>query len=192
MIEGTSIQDHVLMIIDLITQLGQLRFMMDGELSQNLILQSLSKIILSVCCELSYEQTKYIFLLELLNMLKIVESYIKKDKALLLVMDGISKKKTSKKGSKKKLNPKGGIMKRKKENKVSEQGIYFYCGKAGYWKKNCKAFLAIVKTGASVASKGMYEIYTILLLNSFISKILDIGYRLWHLCIQVITGTAEN
>ena len=42
-LEGTSVQDHILMIIDLITRLGQLNFMMDGEWNQNLILQSLQE-----------------------------------------------------------------------------------------------------------------------------------------------------
>ena len=46
-------------------------------------------------------------------------------------MDGISKKKIGKKDSKKRLNPKGGIMK-KKGKKVPRQGIYFHCGKAGH------------------------------------------------------------
>ena len=38
MIEGTSVQNHVLMVINLITRLGQLGFVMDGELNQDLIL----------------------------------------------------------------------------------------------------------------------------------------------------------
>ena len=38
MTEGTSVHDHVLMVIDLITRLGQLGFVMDGELNQDLIL----------------------------------------------------------------------------------------------------------------------------------------------------------
>ena len=33
MIEGSSVQNHVLMVIDLITRLGQLDFVMDGELN---------------------------------------------------------------------------------------------------------------------------------------------------------------
>ena len=37
-IEGSSVQDHVLKVIDLITRLGQLSFVMDGKLSQDLIL----------------------------------------------------------------------------------------------------------------------------------------------------------
>ena len=38
MTEGTSVQNHVLMVIDLITRLSQLGFVMDGELNQDLIL----------------------------------------------------------------------------------------------------------------------------------------------------------
>ena len=65
-------------------------------------------------------------------MIKIAESHIKKEKDLFFLMDGISKKKTSKKSSKKRLNPKGGIMKRKKGKKVSAQGICFHYSKAGH------------------------------------------------------------
>ena len=39
--EGTSMQTHVLKMIDLITHLGQLNFVMVSELSQNLTLKSL-------------------------------------------------------------------------------------------------------------------------------------------------------
>ena len=69
---------------------------------------------------------------ELLNMLKTVERHIKKDKALVLLMGKTSKKKSGMKLSKRKLNTKGGVMKRKKEKKASEKGTYFHCGKAGY------------------------------------------------------------
>ena len=37
MTEGSFVQDHILKVIDLIIRLGQLDFMMDEELSQNLI-----------------------------------------------------------------------------------------------------------------------------------------------------------
>ncbi|KAL8109077.1 hypothetical protein AgCh_025245 [Apium graveolens] len=43
MFEGSSVNDHVLKMINLIERLGQLGFAMDGELSQDLVLQSLSK-----------------------------------------------------------------------------------------------------------------------------------------------------
>ena len=57
---------------------------------------------------------------ELLNMLKIAESHIKKEKAPLLLVEKISKKKLGFKGSKKALNPKDGKMK-KKEKKSSDK-----------------------------------------------------------------------
>ena len=99
-------------------------------------------------------------------MLKIAESYMIKEKAPLLLVDKISKKKTGKKGSKKKLNPKGVIIKWKKRKKASKQDTYFHCGKTDHWKRNCKSFFATVKAGASIASRGMYKIHTILSLSS--------------------------
>ena len=66
---------------------------------------------------------------ELLNMFKTAESHIKKEKAPLLLMDKIFKKKSDFKSSKKALNLKGGKMKKKKK-KVSRQGTCFHCGKA--------------------------------------------------------------
>ena len=43
MSEATSVQIHILNMIDLITQLDQLDFAMNGELNQDLILQSFSE-----------------------------------------------------------------------------------------------------------------------------------------------------
>ena len=71
-----------------------------------------------------------ISLLELLNMLKIVESYFKNKKAPVLLVDKINKKK-DKKGSKKKLNPKPSIS-RKKAKKVSTKGTCYHCDKDGH------------------------------------------------------------
>ena len=84
------------MVIDLITQLSQLGFVMDGKLSQDLILQSLLKLFSQFV--INYHMNKLnTSLPELLNMLKIIESHIKKDKNPLLLVDGISKKKADKK-----------------------------------------------------------------------------------------------
>ena len=102
---------------------------------------------------------------ELLNMLKTAESHLKKNKAPLLIVDGINKKKSGKKGSKRRLNAKGGI-KKKEGKKASKQMTYFHCGKPGHWKRNCKVYLANVKPGVSDAPKGMYEIHAILSLDS--------------------------
>ena len=180
MSEGTSVQDHVLMVIDLITRLGQLGFVMDGELNQDLILQSLPESFSRFV--LNYHMNKLnVTLSELLNMLKTVESHIKKNKALLLLVDKIHKKKAGKKGSNRRLNPKGGI--KKKGKKASGQMTCFHCGKPGHWKRNCKVYLATVKAGASDAPKGMYEIHAVLSLDSSISNswVLDIACG-HHIC----------
>ncbi|KAL8122746.1 hypothetical protein AgCh_010940 [Apium graveolens] len=55
MSEGSSVNDHVLKMINLIERLGQLGFAMDGELSQKLGLAIASEFVLAVCCELSHE-----------------------------------------------------------------------------------------------------------------------------------------
>ena len=129
MTEGTSIQNHVLMVIDLITRLGQLGFVMDGELNQDLILQSLPDSFSQFV--LNYHMNKLnTSLPDLLNMLKTAKSHIKKEKAPFLLVN--NKKKVDKKGSgKRKLNPKGGICK-KKGRKASNKMTCFFYGKAGH------------------------------------------------------------
>ena len=99
MTEGTSVQTHVLKMIDLITHLGQLDFAMDGKLSQDLILQSLSDFFSQFV--INYHMNKLnISLPKLLNILKTTESYFKGEKAPVLFVDKINKKK-GKKSSKK-------------------------------------------------------------------------------------------
>ena len=112
-------------------------------------------------------------------MLKIAKSHFKDEKASVLLIDKINKKK-GKKGFKKKLNPKAGIFK-KKVKKVSAKGTCYHCGKEGYWKKNCKEYLATVKS-ASVA-KVLYMIQTNLSLSISILDywVLDTAYDL-YLC----------
>ena len=78
--EGSSIQTHVLKMIDLITHVGQLDFTMHGELSQDLILQSLPDSFSQFV--INYHMNKLnISLPELLNMLKIAKSHFKGEKA---------------------------------------------------------------------------------------------------------------
>ena len=67
---------------------------------------------------------------ELLNMLKTVESHFKDEKASVLPVDKISKKKY-KKGLKKKMNPKASISK-KKTKKISAKDTCNHCGKDGH------------------------------------------------------------
>ena len=114
MIERSSVQDHVLKVIDLITRLDQLGFVMDGELSQDLILQSLPESFAQFV--VNYHMNKMnTSLPELLNMLKTVERHIKKEMAPLLLVGKTSEKKSGFKGSKKALNPKDGKMKKGKK-----------------------------------------------------------------------------
>ena len=69
---------------------------------------------------------------ELLNMLKTAESHFKREKAPVLLINKISKKKMGYKGSnKKKVNSKASIFK-KKAKSVSTKGICFHCGKDGH------------------------------------------------------------
>ena len=111
---------------------------------------------------------------ELLNMLKIAENYFKGEKAQILRVDKISKKK-AKKGSKKKLNPKTSISK-KKVKKVSAKGTCYPYGKEGHWKRNCKEYLATMKL-INIA-KDLDIIPTNLSLNTLFSDswILDTTY----------------
>ena len=76
-------------------------------------------------------------------MLRIVESYFKGEKAPVLLVDKINKKK-GKKSFKKKLNPKAGVSKRMTK-KVSAKDTYYHYGKDRHWKKNCKEYLTTVK-----------------------------------------------
>ena len=160
MTEGTSVRTYVLKMIDLITCLGQLGFAMDGELSQNLILQSLPDSFSQFV--INYHMNKLnTSLSKLLNMLKTVESHFKGEKTLVLLVDKINKKK-DKKGSKKKMNPKDGIS-NKRMKKVSIEGTCYHYGKESHWKKNCKEYLAIVKL--TIIAKSLYMIQTNLLLS---------------------------
>ena len=81
-------------------------------------------------------------------MLKTAKNHFKGEKTQVFHVDKISKKK-AKKDSKKKMNSKAGISK-KKVKKVSIKGTYYQCDKEGHWKKYSKEYLVTVKS-ANVA-----------------------------------------
>ena len=66
----------------------------------------------------------------LLNMLKTVQSHSKGDKAQVLLVNR-RKKQATKKGMKRKFNPKKSIHKRNKKAKKAD-GACFHCGKTGH------------------------------------------------------------
>ena len=73
MSEGSSVNDHVLKMINLIERLGQLGFAMDGELSQDLVLQSLPSSFSQFVVNFHMNKLD-VSLPELHNMLKTAES----------------------------------------------------------------------------------------------------------------------
>ena len=59
--------------------------------------------------------------------------------------------------------------------------ICFYYGKLGHRNRNCKVYLVGVKLGALDASKGMYEIHTILDSSTSYTWVLDTACG-HHIC----------
>ena len=133
---------HGLKMLGYIERLASLGFVMDAELNEDLILQSLPDSYASFV--LNYQMNKLTTTIpELINMLKTAEEAIKKQnsKAVMVVRSSSSHKSYKKKMNKKKTIPaQGGISKKKGKQAVaipavaekrttSEKGICFHCGK---------------------------------------------------------------
>ena len=102
MSEGSSVNDHVLKMINLIERLGQLGFNMDGELSQDLVLQSLPGSFSQFVVNFHLNKLD-VSLAELHNMLKTAESnFSSKKSSVLLIGEGSNPKKRKKNPPKKK------------------------------------------------------------------------------------------
>ncbi|XP_074356212.1 uncharacterized protein LOC141695904 [Apium graveolens] len=146
MAEGTSVNDHVLKMINLIESLGQLGFAMDGELSQDLVLQSLSDSFSQFIVNFHMNKMD-VSLPELHNMLKTAESnFPSKKSSVLLIGEGSTSKKRKRTFPKKKKKigeSKPTPTKAKVDPKSN--AICFHCNKVGHWKRNCKAYLAKLK-----------------------------------------------
>ncbi|XP_074351718.1 uncharacterized protein LOC141690861 [Apium graveolens] len=93
MAEGASVNDHVLKIINLIEGLGQLDFAMDGELSQDLVLQSLPDTFSQFIVNFHMNKMD-VSLPKLHNMLKTAKSNFPSKKTSVLLIGEVS---TSKK-----------------------------------------------------------------------------------------------
>jgi hypothetical protein len=98
--EGESVQIHVLKMIDLIERLAQLGFMMDHELSVDLVLQSLSPSFAQFVLNFNMNKLE-VSLPELLNMLRTAENTISKEKGKAVMMVSSSKSTGKSSGTKK-------------------------------------------------------------------------------------------
>ena len=114
---------------------------MNGELNQDLILQSLLDSFSQFV--LNYHMNKLnLSLPKLLNMLKIAEGHFKGDKANHLLLVDEKKKGIIKNDSKRKMNPNKSI-KKKKAKRHSKGGSYFFCSKKGIERSIAKSTLQV-------------------------------------------------
>ena len=189
MMEGTSVATHGLKILGLIEKLGSLGFVMDHELSVDLILQSLPDSFSQFV--MNYQMNKIETTLpELINLLKTAETSIKKERNAVMLVDSSassSKKKNVKNILKKKnsTKPKGGI----KKKETATKGPCHHCGKMGHWRRNCKSYLESLKekkekekfSNAPTSGMFMIEINTAFENNTWV---LDTGCGS-HICTKM-------
>ena len=128
---GTPMQ-HVLLINTYIERLGKLGFVMDHELSINLILSSLTDNFVHFVLNFQME-SKETSILELMNLFKTVEPTLKKEAKTVMLVDSSTSKKSykNKKKKKKPMKVKEGITK-KKVKKVAPKGTCFHYGQNGH------------------------------------------------------------
>ncbi|KAL8135558.1 hypothetical protein AgCh_010263 [Apium graveolens] len=160
MSEGSSVNDHVLKMINLIERLGQLGFVMDGELSQDLVLQSLPSSFSQFVVNFHMNKLD-VSLPELHNILKTAESnFPPKKSSVLLIGEGSNLKKRKRNSSKKKKVGEKMPVPPKAEDPESKV-VCFHCNKVGHWKRNCKVYLAELKKKGSettASDSGMFMI----------------------------------
>ena len=126
-------------MIEWTERLAVLGFKMDKGLSIDLILQSLLDSLSQFI--INFHMNKIdVSLAELLNMLKIAEGTLQKEKPNVLMIGKTKKRKAGqalKKGKKKLMK----IKQAEPKDKVKAKGQYFHCKKEGHWKRNCKIYL---------------------------------------------------
>ena len=135
---------------------------------------------------------------ELLNVLKVVEDLIKKEKPTVMLVEksDISLKlKTKGKNFKRKgsqsFNKAQGDKVNKETKKKKAKGNCFHCGKLGHWKRNYRHYLASLKNDKPV--KGMPNLLVIetnLMDGPFDSWCVDSG-TISHIC-NMLQGFKET
>src|SRR5262249_20271769 len=144
MSEGSSVQAHVLKMIEWIRRLDKLGFELSDELATDLILQSLPDSFAPFI--LNYNMNKLQSSLdELLNMLVVAEGGLHKEVAPVMVIGRANNKKrkgTAAPKKKKKTKPVKGQTPIKGKKKILEKDSECHrCKKKGHWARNCRAIL---------------------------------------------------
>ncbi|KAL8107831.1 hypothetical protein AgCh_024294 [Apium graveolens] len=179
MSEGSSVNDHVLKMINLIERLGQLGFAMDGELSQDLVLQSLPSSFSQFVVNFHMNKLD-VSLPELHNMLKTAESnFPPKKSSVLLIGECFNPKKRKRIPSKKKKVGEKTPVPPKAEDPKSKV-VCFHCNKVGNWKRNCKVYLAELKkkkgSETTASDSGIFMIEVNMSLSQISTWVLDTAY----------------
>ena len=191
-VRGAPVHQHGLKMIGLIEQIQDLGFALDAELAQDLLLSSLDDSFSQFIMNYNMQQMNHT-LAELLNMLVTAEKQIKKESGSIAIASSTKfKSKDKGKGKKKQVvKPKGGIQKKKKEQK-KPKGICFFCNKEGHWKRNCKAYLASLKKNKSSEEGMINVIESVLTVNNISTWILDSGAS-HHVCtsLQELVGARK-
>ncbi|KAL8101584.1 hypothetical protein AgCh_033472 [Apium graveolens] len=193
MSEGSSVNDHVLKMINLIERLGQLGFAMDGELSQDLVLQSLPSLFSQFV--MNFDMNKLdVNLPELHNMLKTAESNFPPMKSsVLLIGEGSNPNKWKKNPSKKKKVGEKKPVPPKAEDPKSKD-VCFHCNKVGHWKRNCKVYLAELKkkkgSETTASDSGMFMNKVNMSLSQISTWVLDTACGS-HIC-NSLQGLRRN
>ncbi|KAL8147776.1 hypothetical protein AgCh_005192 [Apium graveolens] len=154
MSEGSSVNDHVLKMINLIEHLGQLGFVMDGELSQDLLLQSLPSLFSQFVVNFHMNKLD-VSLPELHNMLKTAESnFPPKKSSILLIGEGSNPKKRKRNPSKKKKVDEKMPVPPKAEDPKSKV-VCFHCNKGPRRSRTLEEeeVILLMGNGARVAAE---------------------------------------
>ncbi|GAV62053.1 zf-CCHC domain-containing protein/UBN2_2 domain-containing protein, partial [Cephalotus follicularis] len=168
MAEGSSVNDHVLKMINAIDRLAALGIIHDAELRIDLILHSLPPFFSSFITNFNMNRITTT-LADLLNMPREAEVNIRKGNAPVMVVGQSCRPK--RKGEP--LDP----LVEASASQSPTKGPCFYCGKSGHWKRNCITFIK------SIGKRMPY--LTFIKMNMYIldssSKILDSGCGT-HIC----------
>ena len=150
--KGGSVSEHVLKMIGYIEKLASLGFLMDHEIGQDLILQSLPKGFSNFTMQF-HLSSKEATLAELHNLVKQAEKDLKSEIETSVMLTGTDLKPRGLKKNKGKAKapdhpkPNGKIEKKKGKGKC------FFCGKKGHWKKDYRSLKAKEAREAQEAKK---------------------------------------